>query len=554
MAAYNLVDNTTSIRQEGVWINEGSDAGVSAKRTSAAASALHFVATPSDGTIAIHTFGLGQKIALYKYTAGAWLLVGRTTAANDSAWVDLTLGTGIVNSEGRFLIAFGPVATYVTKLIVGSLNGATLAVRDTFASYGDSTVQGTSGTTGDATLSDGFLLALAHDLAYVDAGFDGTLVKKFGSPGNASYDNAGEVRYAAITSISPAPAKVLDRYCLNDSGQLNGAETPSDLQAAKITELTALTAGLPTTMFYVENVIKTSSGYPATTTWDAAVAAAVSAVNTSNSNSNCVLVNLRDLDATYDSTSGNDTADGTHPNTSGYAKLTTFEDPLIFGGPDTTPPTLPTVTVGANGLTTTNAYDETVGGLDAAEYSLNSAASPVSLSSPTGSGDDSTWTWTNSRAVFKAETPTLDYEGTGTVDASGNPLAAISGKAVVNNSTVICAVPIGLSVTGYNGKLRIRWTADTEPVLKDYKVYTSATLGGTYTLATGGTVLAGTNTLLLTSANDTQVFVKITSRDTADNESAKSAAVSATPTAAAGEEPAGNPAALFASFGSGFGF
>jgi hypothetical protein len=225
---------------------------------------------------------------------------------------------------------------------------------------------------------------------------------------------------------------------------------------------------------------------------------------------------------------------------------------------DTTPPTVSTTSnIAANGLTLNIVHSEIVSGVAAAvaagDYRLSTLQTLDGASVTTA---DSITYAVPCALVYKAQAPTLRYfDGDGFVaDAANNLLLAFTGLSLVNNSTVICAVPSGLTAVGYNGKIRIRWTANTEPVLKDYKVYTSATLNGTYTLATGGTVLAGTNTLLLTAPNDTAVFIKIASRDLADNESAKSTAVSATPTAAAGNEPNGNCAVFSRGFSSSFNF
>lgn len=203
-----------------------------------------------------------------------------------------------------------------------------------------------------------------------------------------------------------------------------------------------------------------------------------------------------------------------------------------YSASDTTPPTLSTVTVDATGLMTTNAYSETVGGLTAAEYTLNGGAAAITLSSPTGSGDDSTWVWTNSRVIYKAETTlTENYAGTGTVDTADPPnlLATITGKSVTNGSQVICAVPSGLEARSRDTAARITWGANAEPVIGHYVLYRSTTLGGTYS-AVGSPIAAGIESYLDTGlTNGQQYFYRIASRDTAGNESAKSAAVSVTP-------------------------
>jgi type IV secretory pathway VirB2 component (pilin) len=203
------------------------------------------------------------------------------------------------------------------------------------------------------------------------------------------------------------------------------------------------------------------------------------------------------------------------------------------------PPTLSTVTVDATGTTITDAFSETVTVGDFAEYSLHGGAAAITFTSATGSGDDSSWGFTASRVIYKAETLTLNYSGTGTVDTSSNLLATITGKSVTNNSAVICAVPTGLRVSRGDTKLRVNWDANTEPVLQDYKLYRSTTSGGTYSLV--ATILAGTQTYLDTGLTNGQAyFYKITSRDTAGtpNESVKSSFATATPAVSHGTGPA----------------
>lgn len=215
---------------------------------------------------------------------------------------------------------------------------------------------------------------------------------------------------------------------------------------------------------------------------------------------------------------------------------------------DTTPPTLDTVTVSSDGTTTTGDFSETVTVGDFTEYSLHGGAAAISFTSATGSGDDSAWDFTATRVIYKAESLTLNFAGTGTVDAADNALATITGKAVVNNSAVVCAVPSSLVARPGDTKVRLTWAANTEPVFKDVQLYRATSSGGSYSLV--ATVAAGTTTYLDTGlTNGTPYFWKIKSRDTADNASALSSFVSATPAVSRG-----NSTPLARAFGSGFRF
>lgn len=74
-----------------------------------------------------------------------------------------------------------------------------------------------------------------------------------------------------------------------------------------------------------------------------------------------------------------------------------------------------------------------LGGLGAG-FSMSGGS--VTLAYASGSGS-STVTFTGSRTVYSGETGTLDYTqpGNGIEDATGNDLATIAGKSVINNST-----------------------------------------------------------------------------------------------------------------------
>ena len=111
------------------------------------------------------------------------------------------------------------------------------------------------------------------------------------------------------------------------------------------------------------------------------------------------------------------------------------------GGPDVTPPTLQSVTIGTNGTTWTFVFSESVtfgGGGNGGWAVTMSGAGAVGLTYASGSGT-STLIYTGSPTVGAGETVSagLDYTqpGDGVEDLSGNDLASIDDAVVVNNST-----------------------------------------------------------------------------------------------------------------------
>jgi putative flippase GtrA len=94
--------------------------------------------------------------------------------------------------------------------------------------------------------------------------------------------------------------------------------------------------------------------------------------------------------------------------------------------------TAPTVSaaIDAAGTTLTLTFSESVTGVSAADFALSTGQA---LSNAEGAG--TTWTLTTAQ-VYDDETPTLVYSGTAVEDAAGNALAAFSGAAITNNSTV----------------------------------------------------------------------------------------------------------------------
>ncbi len=259
-------------------------------------------------------------------------------------------------------------------------------------------------------------------------------------------------------------------------------------------------------------------------------------------------------------------ADTIHLNNTGYAVAAPIVQAAIDSVlVDTTPPTVletSATNIDTTGLVFTAKFDGAVynsAGAFGTDFSLtsNRGVSHTALEDGTfGDGDDSRQYDVFTNPVYKCETITLNCVSTEITDSAGidgNHIVTFTGQAVVNNSTVICAVPSDLALTPYSTVMRIHWTANTEPVIGGYKLYRSTTLGGTYSLvATLGLVTTYLDTSL---SNDQAYYYKITSLDLGSNESAKSSAANATPTLAAGDEPVARGGVQnFAFAGFGFGF
>lgn len=108
----------------------------------------------------------------------------------------------------------------------------------------------------------------------------------------------------------------------------------------------------------------------------------------------------------------------------------------LRNGVDTTAPTVDTATIGTNGTTLTLGMSETVtrsGGTF--DVDCTTAGSNLTATYSSGSGSNSL-VYTLGTTVNSGDTCNLDYNGAsnGIEDAAGNDLAAITDKAVTNNS------------------------------------------------------------------------------------------------------------------------
>lgn len=332
---YLLSDYTSAIRKEGKW-TPGSYGGHDASRTDDSCGVLRFKATCSDGTLGAHMYQQGWNVSLYVYDDEEGLFVFHSTVAtpDTSTWADTELFAGLDSgAEHTYQLLFssvsdgGPGGAYVESVLVSSLNAATLAERDTIAFYGDSTIQGTQGTGHDSSKCDAMLIATALALACYNGGVGGTTVRNVSGTDDTAGESAARIAY--LTTISPAPSHVLVRYGLNDSNQIKGPETEAEFESSYTAMMTALTAAMPDTVFLCETIIK-AIGSADRTTWDAAISAAVAAVNTLNGNSKCVLVDISVwTEYTAQTTAPAQTTDGFHPTALGYSILFDRELPLF---------------------------------------------------------------------------------------------------------------------------------------------------------------------------------------------------------------------------------
>ncbi len=437
---------------------------------------------------------------------------------------------------------------------------STLTELPTWDFYGDSI---TAGDTGMGAFCHAFQMGLAYNVHARNLGIPFARVKH--TAGDVT-NVAGETRTAAITAAYPLSERVILLYGINDllnrstEGSAGAAdETKAEFQAAYQNMLELIAAGTSAIMSSAGMLPNASATEPQRLPWNQAIIDAQAAAITGGVSA----TQFTDVANVGDLVLPGDYLDSaTHPNEAGYDKI---EADFAATFADTTPPTVletSATNIDNTGLVFTAKFDGAVynsAGAFGTDFSLtsNRGVSHTALEDGTfGDGDDSRQYDVFTNVVYKCETITLNCVSTEITDSAGidgNHIVTFTGQAVTNNSTVICAVPSDLALTPYSTVMRIHWTANTEPVIGGYKLYRSTTLGGTYSLvATLGLVTTYLDTGL---DNDQEYYYKITSLDLGSNESAKSSAVNATPTAAAGDEPVATGGVQnFAFAGFGFGF
>src|SRR5205085_458855 len=91
---------------------------------------------------------------------------------------------------------------------------------------------------------------------------------------------AGDVRLADVTSITPAPAQVVVLYGTNDMAQIGGPESVADFQAAYLDMMQKLASALPNTRFRCLGILpRKDIGAADRAPWSAAIQAVVTSLN-----------------------------------------------------------------------------------------------------------------------------------------------------------------------------------------------------------------------------------------------------------------------------------
>lgn len=174
-------------------------------------------------------------------------------------------------------------------------------------------------------------------------------------------------------------------------------------------------------------------------------------------------------------------------------------------GPDATAPTLSTATVAANGTTLTLAFNEPVTrGLGHADsdVTLSMSGGAATLAYSSGDGTQNL-VFTISRPIGNTETGTLAYTQPtdGIQDTTGNDLATIASKAVVNSSTQDLSAPTLSTATipSTGGTLVLVFNEAVTSPLEDFEGgfsgFALTMSGGAVTV---GSLLSGDGTTTLT--------------------------------------------------------
>jgi fibronectin type 3 domain-containing protein len=199
---------------------------------------------------------------------------------------------------------------------------------------------------------------------------------------------------------------------------------------------------------------------------------------------------------------------------------------VVAGPPDTTPPAAPA------GLTPTpNSAEVLVELYWTANTEPDLAGYKVYRSLTSGSGYAALTPSPIAGTTYidPVPAPGTYYYVITAVDASGNESdPSIEASATVED--LAPAAPANLAATAGDTQVSLAWTANSEPDVAGFNVYRSTIAGGPY---------SPVNTVLVTSpgyvdsglTNGTAYFYVVSAVDVAENESAYSAEVSATPSA-----------------------
>ncbi len=222
-------------------------------------------------------------------------------------WLQIMSGLdNAVEHEYSFSLAYSPYgasAIHAVGLTGGEISGVAGRRPVRIAFYGDSVTYGTTGTGNDSSLGYvhrvGFFTGRHGPFEIWNRAIPGTTVK-----------DSGAVRVSDL--ISAAPTQVVILYGTNDMTGVGGPETISEFQIAYSNMLAQIISGLTGAKIFCLGIMPRNDVAVDRQPWSAAIKAAVNGAGSKN----LIFVPVEGwIDP------ATDTADGVHPNGSGYAKI-----------------------------------------------------------------------------------------------------------------------------------------------------------------------------------------------------------------------------------------
>jgi fibronectin type 3 domain-containing protein/glucose/arabinose dehydrogenase len=119
------------------------------------------------------------------------------------------------------------------------------------------------------------------------------------------------------------------------------------------------------------------------------------------------------------------------------------------------------------------------------------------------------------------------------IDFGGNESSPTSNISATAGDTTAPANPANLAAASVANGIQLNWSAPGDTDVVGYRVYRGASADGTFSLVSGGTLVAVTNWTDTTAAVGETWFYRVTAVDAAANESQRSLAASATRNAVA---------------------